>query len=39
MAEVTSDVLGRPMAQAAATPGPTDFRTWCEQVLRPAALA
>jgi hypothetical protein len=25
--------------QAAATPGPTDFRTWCEEVLRPAVLA
>jgi uncharacterized protein YbjT (DUF2867 family) len=80
MAEVISDVLGRPVAyrrvspadfgstlsqrgasqdlvndvieaiaalnsgiydadQAAATPGPTDFRTWCEEVLRPAVLA
>jgi uncharacterized protein YbjT (DUF2867 family) len=25
--------------QAASPPGPTDFRTWCREVLRPAALA
>jgi uncharacterized protein YbjT (DUF2867 family) len=25
--------------QVASTPGPTDFRTWCREVLRPAALA
>ena len=23
--------------QARAIPGPTDFRTWCREVLRPAA--
>ena len=24
--------------QARAIPGPTDFRTWCREVLRPAPL-
>ena len=24
--------------QARAIPGPTDFRTWCREVLQPAAL-